>query len=113
MYKVSNGKLLGYAIKETLSFVTFNTYWFNLDDTTGINTIQIEEAPTTNLNPHYIYVNGSSNVFVAKKVGGLSAKTTSRRYDIELRKRYFYYEDEGEIKSLTIEAPMYLCKWNK
>ncbi|NLN80677.1 MAG: InlB B-repeat-containing protein [Erysipelotrichia bacterium] len=106
LYKVSNGKLLGYAIKETLSFVTFNTYWFNLDDTTGINTIQIEEAPTTNLNPHYIYVNGSSNVFVAKKVGGLSAKTTSRRYDIELRKRYFYYEDEGEIKSLTIEAPM-------
>lgn len=109
VYKTSNGKLLGYGVKETLLIVTFNTYWFNLDDTTGINTIKVvekAEKPSSGENPYVVYVNGSSEVFVAKKVGGLNTKTASRRYDIELRKRYFYYEEEGKIKSLMIETPM-------
>ncbi|MDE6013546.1 MAG: hypothetical protein K2G50_01225, partial [Anaeroplasmataceae bacterium] len=59
------------------------------------------------LNSNSIYLNGSSEVFQTKKVGGINLKTASRRYDIELRTLYFYYEDsEGEIIQKEVKVPM-------
>ncbi|HOI47589.1 MAG TPA: InlB B-repeat-containing protein [Bacilli bacterium] len=106
LYDVDSGKLLGYEVKETLSSITYNTLWFNLDNTTGITTIKCLPAPLENSNPHLIYLNGSANTFVAKTVGGFSTKMLSRRYDIELRKQYFYYMNGEELVEVALNVPM-------
>lgn len=106
LYDVESGELLGYEVKETLSSITYNTLWYNLSDTTGITTIKCLPAPLENSNPHLIYLNGSSTTFVAKIVGGFSTKMLSRRYDIELRKQYFYYQNGEEIVQIALNVPM-------
>jgi hypothetical protein len=45
-------------------------------------------------------------VFAAKTVGGVGTKMTSRRYDIEFRTQYFYYQDGGEIVKAAVKVPM-------
>jgi uncharacterized repeat protein (TIGR02543 family) len=106
LYSVDTGEMLGYEVRETFSSVTYNTLWFNLDDTSGITTIKGVTAPLENNNPHLIYVNGSATVFATKNVGGFSTKTLSRRYDIEFRKQYFYYQSGGEIVEVMVNVPM-------
>ncbi|QLY40657.1 hypothetical protein HF295_07280 [Hujiaoplasma nucleasis] len=106
LYDVNTGRLLGYEIQESLSMITFNTLWFNLNDTSGINTIKFEEAPLENNNPYLVYVNGDNEVFESKMVGGLSLKTSSRRYDIELRTQYFFYLDGEDIIKTAVLVPM-------
>lgn len=106
LYNVNTGKLLGYEIKETLSAITYNTLWFNLGDTSGITTIKVETAPFENSNPYLVYINGSSEVFASRTVGGLSLKSLSRRYDIELRKQYFYYLSGEELVKVELLVPM-------
>lgn len=106
MYDVKTGKLIAYEVNETLSSIEYNTLWFNLNDITGITSIKaIDEE--NGQNPNTIYINGSTDAFVAKKVGGLSLKTASRRYDIELRSQYFYYlNDKNEYCVLELKIPM-------
>ena len=106
LYNVSTGKLLGYEIKETLSAITYNTLWFNLGDTSGITTIKVLTAPIENTNPYLVYINGLSDVFVTRNVGGISLKSLSRRYDIELRKQYFYYQSGEELVKVELLIPM-------
>ncbi len=106
LYSVDTGEMLGYEVRETFSSITYNTLWFNLDDTSGITTIKGVTAPLENNNPHLIYVNGSATVFATKNVGGFSTKTLSRRYDIEFRKQYFYYQSGGEIVEVMVNVPM-------
>jgi len=106
LYDVVSGTLLGYEVRETFSSITYNTLWFNLDDTSGITTIKGVTAPLENSNPHLIYVNGNSTVFATKNVGGFSTKTLSRRYDIEFRKQYFYYQSGDEIVEVMVSIPM-------
>lgn len=106
VYLVETGKLCGYEVRETLSVITYNTLWFNLDDVAGINSIRREVAPVENSNPDLIYVNGSANVFSSKLVGGLNPKLASRRYDIEFRTQYFYFLEGENLMKLTLEVPM-------
>lgn len=106
LYDITSGALLGYEVRETLSSITYNTLWFNLDDTAGITSIKVEVAPEEESNPHYIYVNDVNQVFETKAVGGFSTKTLSRRYDIEMRKQYVYYQDGEDILSIAIDVPM-------
>ncbi|MDY0276714.1 MAG: InlB B-repeat-containing protein [Acholeplasma sp.] len=106
LYDVSNGRLLGYEVRETLSSITYNTLWFNLDDTSGITSIKFLEAPLEDSNPHLVYVNNSSTEFVTKNVGGFSTKTLSRRYDIELRTQYFYYQSGDDVVEVSLQIPM-------
>ena len=106
MYDVKTGKLIAYEVNEDLSSIEYNTLWFNLSDTSGITSIKaIEES--NGQNPHTVYINGSTDAFEAKKVGGLSLKTASRRYDIELRSQYFYYlNSDNEYCVLELKIPM-------
>jgi len=106
LYSVSTGKLLGYEIRETLSSITYNTLWFNLNDTSGINSIKFLEAPLENSNPYLVYINDVDELFVTKNVGGIGFKMLSRRYDIELRQQYFYYMDGEELYQVPILVPM-------
>lgn len=106
LYLTDIGELIGYEVREIFSVITFNTLWFNLGDTTGITSIKLEKAPIENQNPYYVYINNDEQVFVAKKVGGINVKTSSRRFDIELRKQYFYTKVDNEIVAIEVEIPM-------
>lgn len=106
VYDVKNGKMLGYEVRETLSAITYNTLWFDLSDISGIDSIKFTEK--TDTEDAAFYVNGSSEKWQNKKVGGLSLKTASRRFDIEFRTQYFYtYNAETEeYEALAVEVPM-------
>ena len=105
LYSVETGKMLGYEVKETLSSIEYNTLWFNLEDVSGINSVKYL---ATEDNPAQIYINGSSSLWEAKNVGGLSLKALSRRFDIELRTQYVYsYDAENEkILEHKVEVPL-------
>ena len=112
LYDVSAGKLLGYEIRETLSILgisgTYNTLWFNLKDIEGVDSVRLVEKDkyNQNENPHYVYINGGSSVFEPTYNMKL-LKKTSRKYDIELRKRYFYsLENDGELIEHEVLIPM-------
>ena len=100
LYNKSTGKLISYEVRETLSAITYNTLWFDLADITGINSIRYDSSAEK------FYVNGSSAEWKNKKVGGISAKTASRRFDIEFRSQYFYAQKDGEIIEVEVKVPM-------
>lgn len=100
VYDSTTGKLLGYEVEETLSSITYNTFWFDLKFINGINTIKNDAEG--------FYVNGSQELFEAMKVGGFSLKTGSRRFDIEFRKQYFYTYNASKEKyeKVSLNIPM-------
>jgi uncharacterized repeat protein (TIGR02543 family) len=106
LYDVDSGDLLGYEIRETLSSITYNTMWFNLSDTSGVTSIKFLDAPIEDSNPYLVYVNGNENVFESKNVGGFSLKSLSRRYDIELRTQFFYYQSGDDLVKAEVLVPM-------
>ena len=107
VYDVESGKMIGYEVMETLSQITYNTLWFNLNDVSGINSIKY--IPATESQAAKLYINGLSAQWSAKKVGltgGL--KAASRRFDIEFRTQYFYSFDaatQSYVKH-AVEVPM-------
>lgn len=107
LYDKNTGKLISYEVREEQSVagvsVTFNTLWFDLADINGINSVKY--AKDADDKAHF-YVNGSSAAWGAKKVGGLSKKTASRRFDIEFRTQYFYATENGETMEVAVKAPM-------
>jgi hypothetical protein len=84
--------MCGYEVSETLASIQYNTLWFDLNDIFGINSIKY--VPKNGDVPAKIYINGASKVWETMKVGGLSFKTASRRFDIEFRTQYVYSYDE-------------------
>lgn len=97
LYNANTGKLISYEVRETKSSLTFDTLWFDLADISGINSVKYVADGKK------FYVNGSSTAWEAKKVGGLSLKTASRRFDIEFRTQYFYAADGEEV---AVKVPM-------
>ena len=110
LYNVKTGKMLGYEVRETLTVasndITYNTLWFKLSDVSGINSIKYQEK--TDTTEAAFYVNGLTTPWEAKKVGGLSLKTASRRYDIEFRTQYYYTYNQAEDKytEVKVKVPM-------
>ncbi len=107
LYDVNTGKLLGYEVQETLSAITFNTLWFNLNDISGINSIKYKEAEGKNAAE--VYINGSSSAWETKNMGvSFLTKAASRRFDIEFRTQYVYSYDATEEKYIEhkISVPM-------
>ncbi|MDE6200760.1 MAG: InlB B-repeat-containing protein [Clostridiales bacterium] len=102
LYNATTGKLISYEVRETKSSLTFNTLWFDLADVSGINSVKYEKTDKT----ENFYVNNSSTAWEAKKVGGISLKTASRRYDIEFRTQYFYAIEDGEVVEVAVKVPM-------
>lgn len=106
VYDNLNGKLVGYEVEETLSKITYNSLWFDLDTIKGINSIKYVEK--TDSTPEHFYINGSSKAWESKKVGGLGTKMLSRRFDIEFRTQYFYTlnEQTNEYEKVEVKVPM-------
>ena len=114
LYLTGQGKLLGYEIKETKSKIEYNTLWFNLNNISNIiNVKAIKKESAGDANPHEIYVNNSSDIFETKKFGGASLKTLSRRFDIEIRKQYFYAIVDAKLTEIETEIPMMFIQEEK
>ena len=114
LYKTDEGKLLGYEVREEFTkwgiSATYHTLWFNLNNITGINSVKA--IPTGEIstglgadNPHNIYLNGSESIFVPSYNKKLLVNT-SRKYDVEMRKQFFYGIQTGEIVEYEVEIPM-------
>ena len=106
LYGTESGRMIGYEVKEELSSIVYNTLWFDLKDYSGINSIKYREA-SDDVTAAF-FVNGKTAEWASKKVGGLSLKALSRRFDIEFRTQYFYTYDAQNDKylELAVEVPM-------
>ena len=106
LYNAETGKLIGYEVQETLSKITYNTLWFNLDDIGGITSIRYQ--PADGEKDAVVYINGKTKAWEPKKVGGIGTKMLSRRFDIEFRTQYVYaYDaDAGKYVEYKIQVPM-------
>ncbi len=106
LYNSRTGKMISYEVRETQSVkgvsVTFNTLWFDLADISGINSVKYEKTDKA----ESFYVNGLANEWKNKKVGDISLKTASRRFDIEFRTQYFYAKQNGEVVEVAVKVPM-------
>lgn len=111
LYSTTQGKLIGYKVRETFNKwgieKTYNTLWFNLNNITGINSVKAIDngGVDPHENNHDIYLNGSGSKFVPTRNKYLFV-STSRRYDVEMRKRFFYGLDNNELKEYEITIPM-------
>lgn len=110
LYDVESGKMIGYEIQETLSSIVYNTLWFNLDTVSGINSVKYKTA--NGEEKAAFFINGSSEKWKSRNVGGLSAKMLSRRFDIEFRTQYVYSYDPVSKKYTEhkIEVPMFFVQ---
>ena len=113
LYLANSGRLLGYEVREELTFAgitgTYNTIWFNLWDIQGIDSVKVTEKTSANKSDRStvdVYLNGSSSLLVPT-YNKLIVKT-SRKYDVELRTRYYYtYDAVNETYvANAIEVPM-------
>ncbi|MCD8295296.1 MAG: MBG domain-containing protein [Clostridia bacterium] len=107
IYDSKTGELIGGEVTET-KVADYDTYIFNLYDVTGINSILVDASGD-------FYLNGSSAAFKTKTYGGLSLKTASRRYYIEMETVYYIvksYDDEGNLTYTKVESeiPMLLVQ---
>ena len=113
LYLANQGRLIGYEVREELTIAgvkgTYNTLWFNLWDIQGINSIKVLEKSKNNPSEKStvdVYVNGSSKL-LSPTYNKLIVKT-SRKYDIELRNRYYYSYDAINDKYIAneVKVPM-------
>ncbi|MBE5764900.1 MAG: hypothetical protein E7339_04775 [Clostridiales bacterium] len=110
LYNTNTGKMLGYEVNETAEklgvTVNFDTLWFNLKNVSGLNSIKYVAA--TQNNAAKLYVNGLSEEWKSKTVGGFSLASFSRRFDIEFRTQYVtsYDSTTQEYTVHMIQVPM-------
>lgn len=114
LYSANEGRLLGYEVREELTIAgvtgTYNTLWFNLWDIQGINSVKVTDKSDANESGKStvdVYLNGSSSL-LSPTYNKKGFVTTSRKYDIEYRTRYYYtYDDEtGTYVSNKVQVPM-------
>ena len=91
VYSSTTGQFISAEVIENNKIVDYDTYWVNVYDVAGINTIKAvknEHSVDPSKNQHDIYVNGSSDIFVPEynKIGFVK---TSRHYDIEMKEVYY------------------------
>lgn len=103
LYKASEGRLVGYEVRETQTVsgasATYNTLWFNIWDISGIDSIKVLDKSDSNKSGKStvdVYLNGSSKLFSPTYNTKFGVKT-SRKYDVELRSRFYYtYDAEND-----------------
>ncbi len=99
VYDATTGLYLGHEVQETLSSIQFDTLWFSLNKITGITSFKMTVGPTSVTDKITCQINGNTSANFTSM--NYSVLNPSRRYDIELRKFYYYYKDE---KNNYVEA---------
>ena len=114
LYKVDEGKLLGYEVRESFTkwgvTATYHTLWFNLCDISGITSVKAIKNDSTTFglggqNNHDIYLNGSASIFEPTYNSKLTVKT-SRKYDVEMRKQSFFGYKDDVLTEFQVQIPM-------
>ena len=114
VYDNKTGKYVGSEVREDTITGVYNTYWFPLNNLSGVYTIKkLDEKNGTN--PDKIWINGCEDTLHSKLYGGWSTKTASRRFDIEFKEVYFfnYDEESGEYTAASMEIPMLFIQEEK
>lgn len=105
VYNSTTGHLVGYEVKEEMTVsipiigdktFAYDTLWFNLVDVSLITSIKVCDKTDNNNSSKStvdVYINGSDELFVPT-YNTFSKIKTSRKYDIELRTRFYYSHDE-------------------
>ena len=111
LYRASEGKLLGYEVREekTIAGVkaTYNTLWFNLWDIDGITNVKVTDKTDANESSRStvdVYLNNSTTLL--SPTYNKKLIKTSRKYDVELRSRFYYTEVDGELVANEVKVPM-------
>lgn len=117
LYKANEGKLLGYKVQEDLSVAgvtsTYHTLWFNMWDISGINKVKVVEktdANTSSKSTVDTYLNDSTSLLVPTYNKQAIIGKTSRKYDVELRNRYFYSIVDEKLTSQEVQVPMMMIQ---
>ncbi len=111
LYETDEGKLLGYKVREEFTkwgvSKRYNTLWFNLNDILNINNVKAisNGSVDPHENNHDIYLNNSASVFEPAK-NKVAMVSTSRKYDVEMRKQYFYNIVSEELEEYERLIPM-------
>lgn len=107
VYDNKTSNLVGAQVKETVKNINYDTKWYNIFDITEITNIKVTDEQNS-LNANTIYINNNIEPIKTKAVGGVSLKTASRRFDIEMKDMYFYtYNTETEeYDEVKINIPM-------
>ncbi len=114
VYSSVTGNLVGTEVREELTIAgrtaIYNTLWYTLDDIQGIYNIKKVDEQNA-LNADTIYINNAAESIHSKIVGGniiKDEKFSSRRFDIEFKKMYFYVYDQAsaEYTQVACEIPM-------
>ena len=111
LYETEVGKLIGYKIKETFTKwgfeATYHTLWFNLNNISGITNVKAVDngGVDPHENNHDIYLNNSASIFAPTK-NKKAFISTSRKYDVEMRKQYFYSAQDDEVIEHETSIPM-------
>ncbi len=117
LYSATEGRLLGYEVREEVLGVGYDTLWFNLWDISGINSVKVTEKTDANKSDKStvdVYLNGSSTMlsptYNTKKV--VVTIKTSRKYDVEYRNRYYYTYDAENEKYVCneVQVPMFFVQ---
>ncbi|MCR5113618.1 MAG: hypothetical protein K6A63_06755 [Acholeplasmatales bacterium] len=118
LYSATEGRLLGYEVQEELTFAgvtgTYNTLWFNMRDMNGISSIKVTDKTDANESGKSTvdtYLNGSTSLLVPA-YNKKAILTTSRKYDVELRNRYYYsYDSTNDAYVVTeVQVPMFFIQ---
>ena len=111
MYSAETGKYIAGKVKEDIG-ASYDTYWFPIQQVHGVDSVKaVKKSGLGSIgvgNAHEIYVNSRGTVFTPKSVGGIGLDIASRRFDIEMKKVYYYTYDaeEESFTKVSCEIPM-------
>lgn len=98
VYDARTGNFIGAETAEKVKDIAYDTYWFNLYDVTGIDSVKVSDE-VNGINADTIFISGSEEAIHTKlmmTLGGLS-KATSRRFDIEMKEVWYVVaETDGD-----------------
>lgn len=108
VYDAKTGEFIGAETAEKVKNISYDTYWFNLSDVSGISTVKVSDE-VNGVNADTIYINGGAEAIHTKlmmTLGGLS-KATSRRFDIEMKEVWYVVAvKDGDKVSCQMEKTL-------
>ena len=113
-YDKTTGKYLGSQVLETVPVTgpTYETIWYPMWSMNGWNSIRFEADNNDAKEFPQVYLNGSNSVFDVhyNSVLGVS---TSRKYDIELKKSYVYIQNNNQWQKQEFLYPAFFIQQNE
>lgn len=100
VYDARTGKFIGAETAENVKKIDYDTYWFNLYDVSGINSVKVTDEPN-GLNADTVFINGGAEAIHTKLMGTLGglSKAPSRRFDVEMKEVYYVVAESDSDKT--------------